>query len=376
MKKILSLLLPALLLSACNKDKEVKIIYSLSVNPTSISFAASETTTKTVAITTDAKSWDASSAATWLSVSKQGNTLQLTPTANTQTSERSATVTITAATAPAATITIAQAAGVPPDPTRTLQEVKLLYIQGGTFMMGSPTTEPERGSDETQHQVTLSGFYISEYAITNELYCRFLNATGVPSSGEGNVSGFGNQPLISAHQWGVQYVSNEWRPATGYANYPVVMVSWFGAKAFCDWAGGRLPTEAEWEYACRAGTTTPFNTGNNLTTAQANYNGNQPYNGNPAGTYLGRTQPVGSYAPNARGLYDMHGNVYEWCNDWHNSYGTAAVTNPTGPSTGWARIIRGGSWRADAFMCRSAVHSYNIPNRPSDDLGFRMAMSL
>jgi len=337
-------------------------------------FAANETGTKTATITTDVSSWNATTAASWITIGKQGTTLQITPTANTGTSERTATVTVTAETANPVMVSVTQD-GVN---TTRLQGIKLRYIQGGTFTMGSPATEPRRDDDETQHQVTLSGFQISEKAITNEQYCRFLNATGVPSNGEGNVSGFGNQRLILAYQWecGLQYVSNEWRPATGYANYPVVMVSWYGAKAFCDWAGGRLPTEAEWEYACRAGTTTPFKTGNNLTTAQANYDGNYPYNGNPTGTYLGRTQPVGSYAPNAWGVYDMHGNVWEWCNDWYDSYGTTAVTNPTGPATGSYRVLRGGSWYNGAVYCRSAYRGNDTPDYRNDNYGFRLAVSL
>ena len=540
MKKLCALLITAMLFASCGKDKEIKVIYSLSVNRTTISFTANETTYQTVLVTTDAKSWDATSSESWIMIKKVGKTLQLTPTANTESSERTAIVSITAASAPAITLTVTQAGAIlitgitlnkttttlnvgateqltvtiepndanfktvywssdnssiatvsstglitavaggtatitvttqdgnktatcnvtviqnvsgvtlskttttlsvgqteqltatvtPPnatnpivtwsssntavatvasngiitaiavgtvtitvttqdgnktaqcsvkvvDPTLTMQGVKLLYIQGGTFIMGSPTTEPERNGGETQHQVTLCGFYISEKTITNEQYCRFLNATVVPSSGKAIVEGYGSQILIGEDSMGVQYISNEWRPATEYANHTVVRVSWYGAKAFCDWAGGRLPTEAEWEYACRAGTTTPFNTGNNLTTSQANYNGNYPYNDYPAGTFLGRTQPVGSYAPNAWGLYDMHGNVEEWCSDWGGgSYGTAAVTNPTGPSTGSVRIIRGGCWRYGANSCRSAFRNGGYPDLSFNTVGFRIAVSL
>ena len=254
----------------------------------------------------------------------------------------------------------------------TMNGVKLLFIQGDTFDMGSPTSEPDRQSNETQHQVTLSSFYISENEITNELFCQFLNETGVLANGEGNVVGYGNQELIRTSLLGVEHDGSEWHPITGYDNYPVNYVSWYGAKAFCDWAGGRLPTEAEWEFACRAGTTTPFNTGNNLTTAQANY----------GDASSGHTQPVGSYAPNAWGLYDMHGNVWEWCNDWYDSsIGTGAVINPTGPSTGSDRVRRGGSWSQPADWCRSATRYPGPPNiyyytNLQNHFGFRMAASL
>ena len=265
----------------------------------------------------------------------------------------------------------------PISPTsKTLQGVTLLYIKGGTFMMGSPESEPGRDDDETQHQVTLSDFYLSEKAITNEQYCRFLNAKNISSDGKGNVSGHGNQTLVVAHDWGVQYTGGEWRPASGKVNHPIVNVTWYGAKAFCDWAGGRLPTEAEWEYACRAGATTPFNTGANLTTSQANYNGNYPYNGNAKGTYLGRTQPVGSYAPNAWGLFDMHGNVWEWCSDWYDSYNTSAVTNPQGPDSGSYRVLRGGSWYNYAQSCRSAYRSNRSSGYYGNYFGFRLAAPL
>ena len=260
--------------------------------------------------------------------------------------------------------------------SKTLQGVTLLYIKGGTFMMGSPESEPERESNEIQHLVTLSDFYLSEKAITNEQYCRFLNAKSISSDGKGNVSGYGSQTLVIAHEWGVQYISSEWRPASGKADYPVVYVTWYGAKAYCNWAGGRLPTEAEWEYACRAGTTTPFNTGANLTTSQANYNGNYPYNSNVKETYLKRTQPVGSYAPNAWGLYDMHGNVWEWCSDWYGNYSTSAVTNPQGSDSGLFRVLRGGSWNYSARFCRSANRYIISPLNRDYYYGFRLASSL
>jgi formylglycine-generating enzyme required for sulfatase activity len=253
--------------------------------------------------------------------------------------------------------------------------VKLLLIKGGAFQMGSPSSEVDRESDEIQHSVTLSDFYLSEKEITNEQYCRFLNAKSVGSGGQLAVSGYGAQTLVEAHHWGVQYVNGSWQPASGKSNYPVVKVSWYGAKAYCDWAGGRLPTEAEWEYACRAGTTSPFNTGNNLTTSQANYEGNSSYNGNAKGTYLARTQPVGSYPPNAWRLYDMHGNVWEWCWEWYGAYSSGAQTDPVGASSGSRRVYRGGGWYPYGGRMGLAYQPFIMPFNRYFFLGVRLICS-
>ena len=135
-----------------------------------------------------------------------------------------------------------------------------------------------------------------------------------------------------------------------------------------------MPTEAQWEYACRAGTTAPFNTGNYLTNLQANYNWAYPYNDgiNSVTTYPGMTQAVGTYPANAWGLFDMHGNVWEWCNDWYGTYPTTTQTNPTGATTGSGRVIRGGSWYDYAQLCRSAFRYYNYPYNYNSFIGFRL----
>jgi formylglycine-generating enzyme required for sulfatase activity len=136
--------------------------------------------------------------------------------------------------------------------------------------------------------------------------------------------------------------------------------------------GYRLPTEAEWEYACRAGTTTPFNTGNNITTNQANYNGNNPYNNNAKGENRQRTMPVGSFAPNPWGLHDMHGNVFELCWDWYGDYPTLSQTDPSGASFGTSRVIRGGSWNNSAGGARSALRNIISPAYRYAFVGFRL----
>jgi len=256
--------------------------------------------------------------------------------------------------------------------------VKLIFIKGGTFTMGSPESEPDRYDNETQQQVTLGDFYLSEKEITNEQYCRFLNANGVTDNGQFEVSGFGIQTLVTPCVLGAQYTNGKWHPAPGKGNHPAVRVSWFGAKAYCDWEGGRLPTEAEWEYACRAGTTAPFHTGKNLPTSHANYNGNFPYAGYAKGVNLKRTQPVGSYAPNAWGLYDMHGNVWEWCSDWYISgkLANSTFSNHPKPSSRWPyRVLRGGSWSVSARGCRSAERYGYGPGNHDNDIGFRLAFS-
>ena len=137
----------------------------------------------------------------------------------------------------------------------------------------------------------------------------------------------------------------------------------------------RLPTESEWEYACRAGTTTPFHFGSELNGRQANCYGTAPYGTNTKGPNLKKTSPVGTYPANACGLYDMHGNVYEWCSDWYGEYPSGSVTDPSGPATGSIRVYRGGSWRYDAVRCRSANRNWLDPSFRCRYLGFRVALS-
>jgi formylglycine-generating enzyme len=218
-------------------------------------------------------------------------------------------------------------------------------IPAGTFIMGSPETEPFRKADEIMHQVTLSAFKMSRYEITFEQYDLFCEAT------------LREKPKDEG--W-------------GRGKQPVINVSWDDATAFAEWMGCRLPTEAEWEYACRAGTTTPFNTGENLTTTQANYNGNFPYNDSPKGEFRARTVPVGSFAPNAWGLYDMHGNIWEWCTDRYGDYPETARTNPVGAEAGTFRVFRGGGWRNYAQLCRSAFRYKYFADYRHFNIGFRV----
>ncbi len=140
----------------------------------------------------------------------------------------------------------------------------------------------------------------------------------------------------------------------------------------------RLPTEAEWEYACRAGTTPPFYTGETIDTSQANYNGREVYGNGTKGVFRRRTIAVGGFPPNAFGLYDMHGNVWEWCQDWYasNYYSTSPAADPQGPSAGDHRVLRGGCWIVHAGSCRSTVRDWNTPVNRLSSNGFRILLDL
>jgi formylglycine-generating enzyme required for sulfatase activity len=242
----------------------------------------------------------------------------------------------------------------------------MVRINGGTFMMGSPASEPDRSDDEVQHIVTVSSFYMGKYEVTQREWREVMGSS--PSRFRGD-------------------------------DLPVECVSWYDAVEYCNkrsqreglaaaysiygtnvtWNknanGYRLPTEAEWEYACRAGTITPFSTGNNITTSQANYNGNYPYNGNTKGTYREKTTPVGSFVPNAWGLYDMQGNVSEWCWDWYGHYARGAQTDPMGARSLPFRVHRGGAWNDVARRLRSACRFSSIPDSRVYYVGFRLARS-
>jgi formylglycine-generating enzyme required for sulfatase activity len=203
--------------------------------------------------------------------------------------------------------------------------LEFAHIPAGSFMMGSPEDEQGRRVDERQHKVTLTkDFYIQKTEVTQAQWKAVM----------------GNNPSTFK----------------GCDDCPVETISWNDAQEFIkrlnklDGRGRkyRLPTEAEWEYAARAGTTTPFAFGKCLSTDEANYNGNYPLKGCPEGEYRQKTIPVASLKPNAWGLYDMHGNVWEWCEDWYGDYPTKPVVDPKGPERGSARVLRGGGWILDA----------------------------
>jgi len=221
---------------------------------------------------------------------------------------------------------------------------------------------------------------MSKYEITNAQYAAFLNAKSIGSDGTYAAGAYPTEELIYAssanYDWGLHYSGSQWVAVAGYENYPVICVTWYGATEFATYAGGTLPTEAQWEYACRAGTTTPFHTGNCLTNLQANYYWAYPYNTctNAVTACPAKTQAVGTYAANAYGLHDMHGNVLEWCSDWYDTYPATAQTNPTGATTGSYRVNRGGGWEDDARDCRSGDRLGGNPYINDNDIGFRVVL--
>jgi formylglycine-generating enzyme len=228
---------------------------------------------------------------------------------------------------------------------QTKPAIEWVSIPAGTFAMGSPVSEAMRSNNETQHIVSLNGFKMSKYEITFDQYDLFCEATGRKKPGDAG--------------W-------------GRGRHPVINVSWNDATAFASWVGCRLPTEAEWEYAARGGTSTPFYTGNNLTTSQANYDGSGPYDKNAKGEFRKKTMPVGSFAANAFGLSDMHGNVWEWCSDLFGDYSSLAQTNPKGATTGKNHVRRGGGWNDIARRCRAAYRDDCSPAYRDYSIGIRL----
>jgi uncharacterized repeat protein (TIGR02543 family) len=255
-----------------------------------------------------------------------------------------------------------QAANIPPT---------MIAVPGGAFTMGSPESEVDRNSNEgPQHQVTVSSFYMGKHEVTQKEYYDTMGSW--PDTAPSDTLGLGD-------------------------SYPMYNVTWYDAIEYCNrrsgdegltpaytvsgetvtWdksaSGYRLPTEAEWEYACRAGTTTTFSTGDTITTDQVNFDGTFQYNMNPAGVNRGKTTEAGSFAPNDWGLYDMHGNVYEWCWDWYaSSYDSGPLTDPDGAVSSNYRVRRGGSWINTGRYLRSAYRSYIYYSDRSNLVGFRL----
>jgi formylglycine-generating enzyme required for sulfatase activity len=270
--------------------------------------------------------------------------------------------------------------------------LSLVRINVGEFLMGSPEAEPNRQLDEAQHKVRITRpFYLGKYEVTQDEYERIMPA---------------NPSWFCSTGTGKERVRGQ---VTG--KFPVESITWFDAVQFCNQlsnkdgleayyklanvqsesgtiynatvtiAGGpgyRLPTEAEWEYACRAGSNQPFCFGSENTGREANVKAvivGGGYGAGPKWNDLGRTTTVGSYAPSRWGLYDMHGNVAEWCWDWYDRdyYAHAKAANPQGPSSGQHRVVRGGSWLVTEGSCRSASRSWRLPSDHNYYIGFRIA---
>lgn len=240
--------------------------------------------------------------------------------------------------------------------------MEFALIPAGTFRMGSPEDESDRSTCEgPQHEVEISQpFYLGRYPVTQRQY--------------GELLGTNPAHFTSDHRGG--------------PDHPVELVTWGNASGFCDQLSQhpselgrtyRLPTEAQWEHACRAGTTTPFYFGHGASASQANFDGRHPSGGGSRGRYLGHTSRVGSYAPNPLGLFDLHGNVWEWCADYYDErfYARSGRHDPTGPRNGTRVSARGGSWSSYASICRSASRDYWYgPHYSRDNIGFRVALTI
>ena len=245
----------------------------------------------------------------------------------------------------------------------------MLDIPAGSFLMGSPDHEPERFSDEgPQHTVDLTGFFMSQTPITQAQWRVVAQWQELPGEHwgrelEGEPSAIGGPDADQK---------------------PVETVSWHDAMEFCHRLSQRtgrqytLPSEAQWEYACRAGSTTPFHFGETITPDLANYRGTSTYANGPKGEYRKQTTPVGVFPANAWGLQDMHGNVLEWCLDqWHESYAGAPVdgsawVDSVDEKSVTPRLLRGGSWLDNPRSCRSAFRDRLVPDGAIGYIGFRV----
>jgi formylglycine-generating enzyme required for sulfatase activity len=273
-------------------------------------------------------------------------------------------------------------------------KLEMVLIPAGEFKMGSPQDEKNRLDDEgPQHRVRITKpFFMGIHEVTVGQFRKFVADANYKTDAEK-----GEKP--GAYGWNSdtkEFGFNEkysWRNA-GFEQtdeHPVVNVSWNDAVAFCAWLSKkesktyRLPTEAQWEYACRAGTTTRYYSGDDPETlakvgnvADATLKAkipDWPYTIKASDGYV-FTAPVGKFKPNAFGLYDMHGNVWEWCADWYGAeyYAASAADDPKGPASGSGRVIRGGGWDDVAEICRSALRSFSTPGDRFDRLGFRVSL--
>ncbi|MDO4551014.1 MAG: SUMF1/EgtB/PvdO family nonheme iron enzyme [Planctomycetia bacterium] len=263
--------------------------------------------------------------------------------------------------------------------TKTVAGIEFAFrwCPPGAFIMGSPRNEKDRGAYETQHQVTLSkGFWMQETHVTVKMFKTFMENTGFQIIPDRHKCVGWIKEGIPLKVFDKTEFSWEKPGYTLNEHYPITCVSFYDAQAFCKWLGKelnapcQLPSEAQWEYACRAGTTTPFSFGRILNGEQANCNGKVPYGTNTKGPYLAQPSEVGSYQPNLWGIFDMHGNVEEWCLDSFGKLSKKAVTDPV-VNKDANKIVRGGEFSECASNCRSAHRCYCSPESRMFSIGFR-----
>ena len=213
---------------------------------------------------------------------------------------------------------------------------EMVFVEGGSFKMGDEDFGPV-------HTVTVGDFFIGKYEVTFDEYDKFCKATGRDKPSD-----------------------NDWERG----NHPVINVSWNDAQAYCEWAGGRLPTEAEWEYAARGG-----KNNNGFSFSGSDFIDDVAWYGDNSN---GRTKSVGKKKPNELGIYDMSGNVWEWCSDWFDDgyYGESPDDNPKGPDEGSFRVLRGGSWYDPSYACGNAYRYASKQSKSNNTIGFRIVMEV
>jgi formylglycine-generating enzyme required for sulfatase activity len=249
----------------------------------------------------------------------------------------------------------------------------LIFVEGGSFLMGS-----EKGDDDEKpiHSIKINSFYIGKYEVTNIKFVEFLNDYQQATIKNGDYAG---QLIIGVsygiHDWGLHLNAKTWSPAKGFESYPVINVTWYGANEYCKWLSRkngkkyRLPTEAEWEFAARGGVKCMgyiYSGSNNVSEVGwcESDSAKMPHR-------------VGSKLPNELGIYDMSGNVTEWCEDWYDEfyYVNSPTSNPINVKPGSYKVQRGGDWYWDSFHCRIADRMVSAPNSYGDGIiGFRIAL--
>lgn len=266
----------------------------------------------------------------------------------------------------------------------------MVLIPAGEFMMGSPDGEGDK-DEHPQHRVGLSAFYLDKYEVTNRRFEQFVSGMSYQTTAEQEgkawaLTATGKYEEVNGAYW-KKPEGSETVSASNRDDHPVVSVSWIDAQAYCRWAGKRLPTEAEFEYATRAGTETKYwwgngNPGSRQVANIADESATRQYSGWSIMTgyddgYV-RTAPVGSFEANPFGLHDMTGNVWEWTADWYEEtyYSKGAGRNPTGPANGEYRVLRGGSWGVGPSLVRSADRSGSAPAGRGGRVGFRCAQDI